>query len=319
MKTIPERARAYLARMPVSVQHQGGSDAAFAAALTLVKGFNLGEQDALPLFIEWNGGCLPPWSEADLRHKLRDAAKADRPNGYLLGEDPAPARERTAPDFENEAEKKERQRKAWPQFHTLKPAGISAIDKLRRIPPDGVYLAHVNGFIKGAEIGGHRCFVIHEGAFAQARRLDGEPFTNAEGAKIKAKNLPGSQGAFIGQRLLGNAPHVLLVEGAFGLVEALAAFAMADSKGPWTVLAATSAYSLFARDPALLARLAGRHVRILPDNDEAGLNAAASWLADLEGAGASVDALRLPDGCKDLGDIIANPATHENTLNSLFQ
>jgi hypothetical protein len=323
--SIIERARAYLARMPVSVQYQGGSDAAFAVALVLVKGFDLSEQDALPLFIEWNAGCLPPWQVSDLLHKLRDAAKSDKPSGYLLT-DHAPTRDRTAPDFENDAEKEARkkvsQRKAWPTFKTLKPAGIETIAKLRHMMPDAVDLAHQHGFLKGAEIDGHRCFIMHEGTFAQARRLDGLPLTMHNGTESKPKNLLGSQGAFIGQRWLGNTSHVLLVEGVIGLVEALAAFLLAeDVKKNWSVIAATSAGSRFVRDPELLARLAGRHVRIIPDNDEAGTGyaAAASWMADLKNAGAMVDAKALPDGCKDLGDIIAAPELHKETLTALFQ
>lgn len=320
MKSIQDRARAYLARMPISVEGQGGHDAAFAAALALAKGFNLGEQDALPLLMEWNAGCLPPWRESDLRHKLRSAAtSSSKPAGYLLGESDKPTRERLAPDFESEVEKKALQRQAWPQFYPSTPASITAIAALRRIPPDGVYLAHCHQLLKRAMVEGHKCFVIHEGTFAQARRLDGEPFTRSDGSTIKTKNLTGSEGAFIGQGLLGNATHVLLVEGVFGLVEALTAFAMADSQGAWSVLAATSAGSRFARDPALLARLAGRHVRIVPDADEAGMNAAASWLKDLEAVGCTVDPVLPPDDCTDLGDVLTNPDSHQQFINTLFQ
>lgn len=321
MKSISERVRAYLARMPVSVQGQGGSDAAFAVALALIKGFDLGEKEALPFFIEWNAGCLPPWQVSGLLHKLRDSSNADKPSGYLLN-DEVPTRDRSAPDFENESEKKARQRKAWPEFKTLKPAGIETIAKLRHMMPDAVDLAHRHGFLKGAEIDGHKCFIIHEGTFAQARRHDGLPFTMHNGTQSKTKNLLGSQGAFIGQRLLGTTTSVLLVEGVFGLVEALAAFLLAeDVKKNWSVIAATSAGSRFVRDPALLSRLTGRHVRIIPDNDEkgTGYDAAASWMADLQKAGATVDAKALPDGCKDLGDIITAPELHQETLNELFQ
>ena len=69
----------------------------------------------------------------------------------------------------------------------------------------------------------------------------------------------------------------------------------------------------------MLARLRGRHVRIVPDADEAGLNAAASWLADLEAAGAMVDAMPLPDGIKDLGALVAKSEAHIEILNALFQ
>jgi hypothetical protein len=319
MLSISERAASYLERMPPSIAGSGGSNDLFNAAVVLIRGFAISEADALPILTRWNQThCQPSWTLPELYHKLKSASTSSRPLGYLLN-DEAPARDRAAPDFENDAEKKARQRKAWPEFKTLKSAGIETIAKLRHMKPDAVDLAHQHGFLKGAEIDGHRCFIIHEGTFAQARRLDGLPLTMHDGTQSKTKNLLGSQGAFIGQQLLGTTTHVLLVEGVFGLVEALAAFLLVDVKKNWSVIAATSASSRFDRDRALLSRLTGKHVRIIPDNDDAGMNAAASWMADLKNAGATVDAKALPDGCKDIGDIIASPELHKETLNELFQ
>lgn len=316
--TIIERAFALVRSMPPAIAGSGGHTATFNVAAALTRGLALSVEDALAPMLAYNATCLPPWTESDLRHKLRNAAVSSiKPVGYLLGEPIQPHRSYT-PDHESEAEKKARQRKAWPEFKPLKPAGIEAIATLRHMMPDAVDLAHQHGFLKGAEIDGHRCFIIHEGTFAQARRLDGLPFTRPDGTEIKAKNLPGSEGAFIGQLWLGNTSHVLLVEGVVGLVEALAAFLLMDVKKNWSIIAATSASSRFARDPALLSRLAGKHVRIIPDNDEAGMSAARSWIADLKNAGATVDAKALPDGCKDIGDIIAAPELHNETLISLF-
>lgn len=320
--SIPERAALYLERMPPSIAGSGGSSDLFNAAATLVRGFTMSEADALPILTRWNQThCQPQWSLPELRHKLKDASRSSRPYGYLIKDD-APTRDRTAPDFENESEKKSRQRKAWPEFKMLKTAGIETIAKLRHMLPDAVALAHELGFLRGAEIDGHKCFIMHEGTFAQARRLDGLPFTMHDGTQSKTKNLLGSQGAFIGQRLLGTTTHVLLVEGVFGLVEALAAFLIAeDVKKNWSLIAATSASSRFARDPALLSRLAGRHVRIAPDNDEKGIgyDAAASWMADMENAGATVDAIQLPPDCKDLGPIVSNHLSYQPFINFLFK
>ena len=111
------------------------------------------------------------------------------------------------------------------------------------------------------------------------------------------------------------------MEGVIGLLEALAAFALVNMAGSWSIIAATSASSRFARDPALLALLAGRHVRILPDIDKngTGMDAAATWLADLEAAGVHADAMALPEGFKDLGEIIAVHESHLETLDALFQ
>lgn len=318
--SIRDRARAYLAHLPVSVQGQGGHDAAFRAACVLVNGFALGEHEALPLLLEWNAQCLPPWTEAELRHKLRSAAKnpGDKPVGYLLEKTSsrnAAPRKPQKPACETQA----------PRLGPLTHDDIRAIAALRGIYPDAVDLAHRWGFLKMATVEGHRCFILQEGGFAQARRLDGQPFRRPDGTQIKAKNLPGSEGAFIGRNWLIPNPqitHVLLVEGCIGLLEALAAFCLVDMKDPWCILAATSASSRFARDPKLLEALRGKHVRIVPDADTAGVSAAMSWIADLRQAGISHDAFCLPEGCKDLGGLLALPEgdpDRQRQLEDLFR
>jgi hypothetical protein len=322
--TIIERARAYLAKMPVSVAGQGGHAAAFAAAVVLTKGFNLAEDESIRLLLEWNAGCLPPWSESDLRHKLRSAAKSNKQDGYLLADDREPQEYQAArPDYESEADRKVRQRKQWPEFKPLKRAGVESIAKLRGVDPDAVDLAHRCGLLKGAMVDGHRCLVITEGKFAQARRLDGQLLKGNDGEPIKSKNLPGSEGAFIGFSWLTTERHILLVEGCVGLLEGMAALLPYYCALPeaWAVIAALSAYSRFSRAPELLASLAGKHVRIVPDNDEsgAGFRAASIWLTELEAAGATVDAFRLPPGIKDIGELLAAPELHAQTLQSLFQ
>jgi hypothetical protein len=81
-----ERARKYLARMPPAISGQGGHDALWAAAQTLVRGFNLSEGEAYDLLAsDYNQRCEPPWEEKDLRHKIADAiAKSSLPWSYLL-------------------------------------------------------------------------------------------------------------------------------------------------------------------------------------------------------------------------------------------
>ncbi|MCF7788350.1 MAG: hypothetical protein K9N47_19670 [Prosthecobacter sp.] len=318
MKTTVERASAYLAKMPVSVQ--GGEGATFAAAQALVKGFSLSVEEALPLLLAWNHGCQPPWSEADLRCKLHSAAStSSKAEGYLLADRPAAARDRTSADFPNEAERRAWQRRQWPELRRLSREELLPIARLRGIPWGGLHIARSYGLIKGCQLDGHDCYAVGEDRFVQVRRCDGLPFTNAEGRAINAKNLPGSEGAFVGRGLLFAAPHVLLVEGAVGLLEALTAYALVDMQPSWTALAATSTSSRLERDPTLLKALAGRHVRIVPHVDAAGLNAAASWLAELQKVGATVDIQELPSGCKDLGALLTKAEAHQDELNSLFQ
>lgn len=82
-----ERAAAYLAKCPGAVSGENGHGRTFAAARALVWGFGLGEGEALRLLTdEYNPRCSPPWSEAELAHKVKDAATKDygKPRGFLL-------------------------------------------------------------------------------------------------------------------------------------------------------------------------------------------------------------------------------------------
>ena len=89
MLTFIERARKYVAKCPAAISGQNGHGATFHVAAVLVHGFALGEPDALALLREWNGLCVPPWSESDLRYKIKSAANTVHllPRGHLLGDD----------------------------------------------------------------------------------------------------------------------------------------------------------------------------------------------------------------------------------------
>jgi hypothetical protein len=52
-------------------------------ACVLVLDFGLSPAEALPILLEWNRACLPPWTEKDLWHKLTAAdAIPGRPRGW---------------------------------------------------------------------------------------------------------------------------------------------------------------------------------------------------------------------------------------------
>lgn len=80
------RAGAYLDRMAPAISGQGGHGQTFDAACSLIHGFGLEMDEARPLLHTYNRRCQPPWSDAELEHKLSEAAsKLDpRPRGYLL-------------------------------------------------------------------------------------------------------------------------------------------------------------------------------------------------------------------------------------------
>ena len=90
--TVADRARRYVEKMPPAISGSGGHNALFAVARVLIHGFDLPEDDAWQILIEYNARCIPPWSERELRHKLSAAGKLTRsikPRGHLLaGEEP---------------------------------------------------------------------------------------------------------------------------------------------------------------------------------------------------------------------------------------
>jgi len=88
------RARAYLARMPASISGEGGHDALWAAAVALVRGFDLDAHVARSILLaDFNPRCTTdkgspyPWSERDIDHKLDGATRSRLARGYLLDGD----------------------------------------------------------------------------------------------------------------------------------------------------------------------------------------------------------------------------------------
>lgn len=69
-----DSARRYLAKLPPAISGLGGHRATWLAALVLVRGFALAEDDAFNLLVsDFNPRCEPPWSEKELRHKVTSA------------------------------------------------------------------------------------------------------------------------------------------------------------------------------------------------------------------------------------------------------
>ena len=84
-RELLERAARYLDAIPSAVSGQRGHDATFIAALKIQDGFDLSEEEALSLLLDrFNPRCEPPWTEPELRHKVKDAAKTCMNRGHLL-------------------------------------------------------------------------------------------------------------------------------------------------------------------------------------------------------------------------------------------
>jgi hypothetical protein len=325
---VEDRAWQYISRMPPSVQGEGGSAALFRVAVVLVRGFNLPPDAASPLLEHWNRAfSRPVWTEAELRHKLRDADRSGHmPYGHLLQEDESggatgfrplyrsslPPRTRAAePPAVNPAEQRARH-----TFFPLTDADEARIAALRHVTPGMVHLFKNKGLLHNTRVDGQTCWCLVEDTFAQARRYDGGLLRTARGP-TKARTLAGSRGSFFGRSFLSRGrPPVLMVEGVVGLLEAASAIDLADA--PWVPLAAVTAGATFTRDPKLLELLRGRRVRILPDEGEAGRNGAATWHAELTVAGAQVDVIVLPAIRNDLAHLLADPRAHAQSLHLLF-
>lgn len=85
--TIAERAWRLIERhCPPAIEGQGGHGATYRVACVLVHGFGLSPEEAMPLMLEYNATCQPPWSQHELWHKLRSALHGRHrdPRGHLL-------------------------------------------------------------------------------------------------------------------------------------------------------------------------------------------------------------------------------------------
>ena len=118
-----ELAQEFLRCRPGSTAKRASDNYCFALAMSLIHGFSLTPDEALPIFLEWGEkesnrdelGGYYPWKESELMHKLEDAANRDddRGEGFLLPVDDTPIdgivkpleREQAESDFVKEAVK----------------------------------------------------------------------------------------------------------------------------------------------------------------------------------------------------------------------
>jgi KaiC/GvpD/RAD55 family RecA-like ATPase len=122
---IIERARKYIAKIPPAVSGQNGHGQTFHVACVLVCGFCLSEADAMTLMREYNGTCQPAWSERELEHKVRSAAKQPGERGYLRTTSPSRWQSIQVPTYDESAPS------AGPRITTLADAARSYLDSLQ--------------------------------------------------------------------------------------------------------------------------------------------------------------------------------------------
>jgi hypothetical protein len=79
------RAIKYLDTIEPAISGQRGHDKTFGAACRVGPGFDLPPDVTFRLLMEhYNPRCEPPWTEADIRHKVEDAYREETRRGWLL-------------------------------------------------------------------------------------------------------------------------------------------------------------------------------------------------------------------------------------------
>jgi hypothetical protein len=73
--TREKRARAWIAKANPAIQGQCGARRTFVVAMTVVRGFDIEPDVAFSLLSEWNQTCCPPWSERELKRKIKEAMR----------------------------------------------------------------------------------------------------------------------------------------------------------------------------------------------------------------------------------------------------
>jgi hypothetical protein len=81
---VGERARRYLASCEPAIAGAHGELYTYRVCCRVVRRFHLTDDEAFTALLEWNGRCVPPWSETELRQKIRSARRNGRePIGAL--------------------------------------------------------------------------------------------------------------------------------------------------------------------------------------------------------------------------------------------
>ena len=82
---VESRAVKYLEKCDPAISGQGGHNKTFGVACKIGPGFDLAPDVAFRLIRDhYNARCEPPWSDAELRHKIEDAYRVETHRGWLL-------------------------------------------------------------------------------------------------------------------------------------------------------------------------------------------------------------------------------------------
>ncbi|HAL71677.1 MAG TPA: hypothetical protein DCP71_07890 [Verrucomicrobiales bacterium] len=205
-----------------------------------------------------------------------------------------------------------RKTKPWPRMRRGTPVELEALAELRVLPLSAVRLADERGFLYFGQQWGRAFWCMTDAVkrCAELRCLDGTMWPSYGPIPERKAHCFGDKTWPLGLLEAETFPNVLLVE---GVGDFLAAHAIIDSEGRSADVVALCCLGAAVKLlPEVVQRLAGKHVRIIPQMDEPGQKAAHCWAQSLRDGGAIVDGFSLAGlqdqsglPIKDLGDVFA--------------
>lgn len=219
----------------------------------------------------------------------------------------------------------DREKPTLPELRKPTADELLAIQLQRKLPePYGLEIAVQRGLLWLGDVYEHStksnvpAWIVTDDSRwnAQARRMDGQPWSLPEGLTAKAKTLKGSAASWpIGAANLGKARSVIFTEGPPDMLSAITAVFLANNQSLSFTDGVGFACVAGAKNdlhPDSLPFFAGKRVRIVPHLDKSGtgMGAAESWALQLHKAGAILDWFdlagiqpRVGDVAKDLNDV----------------
>lgn len=206
--------------------------------------------------------------------------------------------------------------KPWPTMRRGTEEELMALARLRALPVAAARLADERGFLHFGRQWGQPFWSMTDQArrCSELRCLDGSMWPSFGQVPERKAHCFGDKTWPLGLLEAETFPNVLLVE---GVGDFLAAHAIIDNEERTADVAALCCLGAAVRLlPEVVQRLAGKHVRIIPQMDEPGQKAAHSWAQSLRDGGASVDGFSLAGiqdqnglPIKDLGDVFAKASS----------
>jgi len=203
----------------------------------------------------------------------------------------------------------------WPaDLHEGNHETWKAFAGLRGLTYPAVHAMAKAEILRFCVVDGAKCYVVTDASniAAEIRRMDGKVWFNG----MKAYPLEGvNKSWLVGIDCLKKAPKttaVLITEGASDLLSAIDLYSRYRRNGgsnSWQPIALLGA-GCKNLCPEAISLIRGRHVRLVPDADEAGDQMADHWTKCLRKNGCSVDVVNLPRDT-DLSDHLKTISTQD--------